>query len=42
MHRNVLLGPDIAVLPGPALARLVLKADPLNVVFRTKVNQEVR
>jgi len=42
VHSYVLLGPDVAVLPGPALARLVLEANPLNVVFWTKVNQEVR
>ena len=41
-HSDVLLRPDVAVLPGPALARLVLEANPLNVVLRTKVNQEVR
>jgi hypothetical protein len=42
MHRNVLLGPNVAVLPGPALARFILEANPLNVVLRTHINQEVR
>jgi len=41
VHSDVSSGSHVRVLPCPALARVVLKAHPLNVVLRPHVNKEV-